>query len=225
MITLYEFQSSPYCAKIRAILDFKSLEYRTVEVDYLLRREPRRLSGQSRVPVLVEGDRVVADSTAIAAYLDVAHPEPPLLPPTEPGRARALLLEDWVDETLADNVAAFKLMTPGNAERLVAFSIERQGRPLRLRLLRPFGPLVLRSYARRKRARGRTVERVGRDLRVQLDILDGLLGAAPFLAAESPTTPDFALFGFLVTMEGLDGFDEVGRRPGLDGWYRRMKGL
>ena len=33
--TLYQFATSPFCAKVRKILDFKGLDYRVVEVDYL----------------------------------------------------------------------------------------------------------------------------------------------------------------------------------------------
>src|SRR5689334_5813481 len=38
-ITLYQFATSPFCAKVRKILDFKGLDYRVVEVDYLERKE------------------------------------------------------------------------------------------------------------------------------------------------------------------------------------------
>jgi glutathione S-transferase len=53
------------------------------------------------VPVLVDGSEVIADSSAIALYLEAHHPSPALLP-VDPGeRARVLLLEDWADTALA----------------------------------------------------------------------------------------------------------------------------
>jgi glutathione S-transferase len=53
------------------------------------------------VPVLIDGGEVIADSTAIALYLEERHPEPALLPREPRSRARVLLLEDWADTALA----------------------------------------------------------------------------------------------------------------------------
>jgi glutathione S-transferase len=60
------------------------------------------VSGQRFVPVLVDGDRVVADSTAILLYLEESYPDPPLLPDDPEERAECLLLEDWADRTFME---------------------------------------------------------------------------------------------------------------------------
>jgi glutathione S-transferase len=60
-----------------------------------------RLSGQRQVPVLVDGPEVIADSSAIAQYLEANNPSPALLPADPGERARVLLLEDWADTALA----------------------------------------------------------------------------------------------------------------------------
>jgi glutathione S-transferase len=36
---LFQFATSPFCAKVRKILDYKGIEYELVEVDYLERKE------------------------------------------------------------------------------------------------------------------------------------------------------------------------------------------
>ena len=57
-----------------------------------------RASGQGLVPVLVDGGRAIADSTAILLHLEERYPDPPLVP-TRPGaRAECLVLEDWADQ-------------------------------------------------------------------------------------------------------------------------------
>ncbi len=38
------------------------------------------MSGQPLVPVIVDGERVIADSTAIIEYLEQTYPDPPLYP-------------------------------------------------------------------------------------------------------------------------------------------------
>jgi glutathione S-transferase len=81
-ITLYQFATSPFCAKIRKILDFKGLDYRVVEVDYLERKELIVASNQLLVPALTLpiGETIV-DSDQIAARLDQLYPEPTIYPP------------------------------------------------------------------------------------------------------------------------------------------------
>jgi glutathione S-transferase len=51
-------------------------------------------------PILQLGGRTFADSTALIAALEQAHPEPPLYPEDPAQRARALALEDFFDEEL-----------------------------------------------------------------------------------------------------------------------------
>jgi glutathione S-transferase len=54
-----------------------------------------QVSGQSLVPVLVDGDEVVSDSPVILALLEERHPEPPLYPADEARRAEVELFVDW----------------------------------------------------------------------------------------------------------------------------------
>jgi len=102
---LHQFRHSAFCEKVRLILAVKGLHADLIEVVPGLGQVALfRLSGQRQVPVLVDGDEVVADSTEIALYLEQRHPLPPLLPTDGAARARVLLLEDWADTALAAGV-------------------------------------------------------------------------------------------------------------------------
>ena len=88
-------------------LSAKGLSFREVEVTPGIGQlAVFRLSGQRQVPVLVDGDTVVADSSAICRYLDELQPEPPLLPKDLRARAQVQVIEDWADTTLAGSVRA-----------------------------------------------------------------------------------------------------------------------
>jgi len=101
-VELHQFRHSAFCEKVRLILALKGLAHTVVEVSPGLGQlELFRLSGQRQVPVLIDGGEVIADSTAIALYLEERHPEPALLPREPRSRARVLLLEDWADTALA----------------------------------------------------------------------------------------------------------------------------
>lgn len=95
---------SPYVRKVLACLHLKGLAY---EIDPITpfygNDEFERLSPLRRIPVLVEGDLVLTDSSVICAWLDEAFAAaPPLLPATPAARARARWLEEYADTRLGD---------------------------------------------------------------------------------------------------------------------------
>lgn len=103
MIKLYDFLPCPYGQKVRIALAEKALTFELVPVD-LTQHENRkpeflRLNPLGRVPVLVDEDATVYDSTIINEYLEDEYPEPPILPPlgSSAMRARARLFEDFAD--------------------------------------------------------------------------------------------------------------------------------
>ncbi|MCK8828213.1 glutathione S-transferase N-terminal domain-containing protein [Natroniella acetigena] len=73
MIKLYQFESCPYCVKVRRKLDQLGLDYEKVEVsrDRSQRAKIKELSGQIKVPVIEDSDgTVVNDSAKIVEYLE-----------------------------------------------------------------------------------------------------------------------------------------------------------
>lgn len=99
-LTLYQFQRSQFCEKVRIVLEMKTLEYEAVNVSWRDRTELIELSGQKKAPVLKDGGRVIVDSTDIVAYLDEKYPGSGPYPQQESDKAHALLVEDWADEAL-----------------------------------------------------------------------------------------------------------------------------
>src|SRR3546814_16742694 len=55
---------------------------------------------KGEVPVLVDGDLTLFDSTVIFEYLEDAYPQPPLMPRQPAARAQCRLLELTADEIL-----------------------------------------------------------------------------------------------------------------------------
>jgi glutathione S-transferase len=60
------------------------------------------MSPLRRIPVLIDGEVVLSDSSVICAYLDEAYPGHPLLPAAAADRARARWLEEYADTRLGD---------------------------------------------------------------------------------------------------------------------------
>jgi glutathione S-transferase len=108
---LYSGPLSLFTAKVRIALAEKGLAYERVEVPWSLARryEPHHpdvlaLNPKGQVPVLVDGDLVVYDSTLIFEYLEDRHPAPPLYPSDVAERARCRRLEAAADEIVFPHV-------------------------------------------------------------------------------------------------------------------------
>jgi stringent starvation protein A len=103
MLKLYDYPDCPFCQKVRVILAEKDLEFEKIFVD-LRKQEQKlpdflRLNPYGKVPVLVDEDEVIYDSTIINEYLEDEYPLPKLMPEDSQGRARVRLLEDYCDNS------------------------------------------------------------------------------------------------------------------------------
>jgi glutathione S-transferase len=112
-VKLYSGPLSLFTAKVRVALAEKGIAYERVEVGWSLERryEPHHpdvvaLNPKRQVPVLVDGDLVVYDSTQILEYLEERCPAPPLYPSGLAERARCRRLEAAADEILFPQVWA-----------------------------------------------------------------------------------------------------------------------
>ena len=86
---LYDLTDSPFCMKARICLHLKGVPYRTVTLTVGRRRELRRLNPLGKVPVLVHGADVIADSSTIARWVEDHYPDPALIPADPEARDRS----------------------------------------------------------------------------------------------------------------------------------------
>ena len=94
-LRVYRIPFSTNVERVALAAGHKGLEVEWIDVDPLDRAVLEHVSGQSLVPVLVDGDAVVTDSPVIIALLEQRHPEPPLYPADEARRAEVELFVDW----------------------------------------------------------------------------------------------------------------------------------
>ena len=193
---LHQFRQSPFCDKVRLVLAAKGLSYDVIEVTPGLGQIALfRLSGQRQVPVLVDGETVISDSTAIALHLEREHPQPALLPSDPALRAQVLLLEDWADTALACGVrgalvqaaasdpelraALLPEATPGPLKQLVAAVPAGLGS-----LAETLGESLLGSAERQQ-------------LQRNLEQVQLLLGSKPYLVGGALSLADLAVIAQL----------------------------
>jgi glutathione S-transferase len=94
---------SPYVRKVLACMNLKGLDYAVDPITPFFGNDKyQRLSPLRRIPVLIDGEFSVSDSSVICAYLDEAYPDRPLLPSDPRDRARARWFEEYADSRLGD---------------------------------------------------------------------------------------------------------------------------
>ena len=223
---LYQIPFSHNCVKVRCALERKGIAYDLVDVDPMRRAPVVAATGQPRVPALVDGDRAMADSTAILLHLEERWPEPGLLPEDPDERAECLLLEDWADRAfmaLSRRLAYWRvLQLPGVLERMFLPRV----RGLRRRMLaRAARRAVVRRFrlsaARnacdeaeaREAARLAELRRGGREFLVgaSLTIADVALAAmsVPLHASSNAVREDEHVRSLLAWGEGVLGEETV----------------
>ncbi len=106
MRVLYHQWLSPACRKVRIVLAEKKLDFELrLESVWEPRLEFLALNPAGDVPVLIEPDgRALADSTAIAEYLDESFSEPALLVGSPAERAEVRRLVGWFDHKFDSEV-------------------------------------------------------------------------------------------------------------------------
>jgi len=94
-LRVYRIPFSTNVERVALAAGHKGLEIEWIDVDASDRSPVEEVSGQPLVPVLIDGDETVPDSTAIIEHLEHRFPEPPLFPADEARRAEVAVFVEW----------------------------------------------------------------------------------------------------------------------------------
>jgi glutathione S-transferase len=157
-LILHHYPSSPFSEKIRAVLGYKKLAWKSVVIPAILPK-PDVLSltgGYRKTPVLQVGADIYCDSALICDVLEHVQAEPTLFPPHLKGVSR--IFAQWADSSLFWAAMAYNLQPKGAAqvfakappEAAKAFSEDRKAMSSNMVRLRPGDATsAYRSYLRR----------------------------------------------------------------------------
>jgi glutathione S-transferase len=202
-----ERRFSPYCWRTKMALMHKGLPFDTIPWRFS-EKNVIAFSGQGRVPVLCDGDRVVSDSWTIASYLEDAYPDRPSLFRGDGGRVVTRFVNAWADSVLA-----------GGILRLVISDIFAHLDPRD------------RAYFRQTREQrlGATLEAISADrdakvtaFRKTLEPIRAVLAAQPYLGGEIPTYPDYVVFGCFQWARCISAFSLLLKDDPVWAWRDRL---
>ena len=181
-IILHHYTTSPFSEKVRLVLGYKQLAWKSVIVPAIMPKpDVQALTGGYRkTPFLQIGSDVYCDSALICDVLEHIQPTPTLYPESHKGLAR--VLAQWADTTLFWAAMAYNLQPKGAAamfdgappEALKAFGADRAAMSAGMTRLRPGdATAAYKSYLRR---------------------IANMLDGQDFLMGNSPCVADFATY-------------------------------
>ena len=202
-----ERRFSPYCWRTKMALTHKGLDFETIP--WRFTDKPKiAFSGSERVPVIVDGDRIVADSWKIAEYLEDNYVERPSLFGGIHARAAARFVNSWADLVLHSAMAPL----------------------LMLDILEHLAPAD-RAYFRESREKrfGMTLEAFAGDtqkniaaLRNAFEPMRVTLAAQPFIGGNTPLYPDYIVFGSLQWARSIGKTRLLETTDPIEAWRGRL---
>ena len=181
-LIFHHYPSSPFSEKVRLILGYKNLAWKSVVIP-MVSPKPDLVAltgGYRRTPVLQIGADIYCDTALIADVLEHIEPMPTLYP--EPSKGMARTLAQWADSTLFWTSMAYNMQPRGVGqlfehappEAAAAFVEDRKAMSEGVRRQRPQdAAAAYRSYLRR---------------------LSDMLDDRPFLLGDIACITDFAMY-------------------------------
>lgn len=225
MLTLYQFESCPFCWKVKAVLHYFDIPYRVVEVDPMKQKELEPL-GAKTVPTLVDGDTVMSESSDIINHLVGQHVDAARAAEAGLGIDEVEDWRKWVDQTLVHFLPPIIHGSFGTSWKTFGsvLSTSNYG-PFKRQFVRFAGAMVM-SRVSQKKARERGIDDAETGLRDAVDhwISKGLAGRS-FHGNGAPDLADLAVFGVFRSTEGLAAVNLArSHNPAFADWYDRVQG-
>ena len=216
--TMYCFETCPFCFKVKAILGSRGIEYSKVEVDPTFKTQ-LKWSDWGKVPVFIDVDGTqVNDSNAIVHYIDEKGPN------SFPREGEDLEQDRWMDfsnQVLGKSIVAVIYTSYRSSLQALDYVTKVDNFSLGARLVNKWLGAVIMRMVGKSRANMFDLE-PRENLQFQLDEMStGING--DFFGEGEPNGADYANFGILRSMQGLNGFDIVESHPVVSGWYSRMQ--
>ena len=198
---------SPYCWRTKLALAHKQLAVETIPWHFT-DKAAIAFANSERVPVIVDDGKPVADSWAIANYLEDAYRSKPSLFGGAVGCSLARFYNAWADTVLHPAMARFLALDILNhiaKEDQAYFRKSREDR---------FG-MTLEEFCKDREARLPAFSQL-------LEPLRQTLASQPFLAGQQPLYPDYILFGSFMWARSIGTLRLLDRADPIDVWRERL---
>ncbi|MFL2955912.1 MAG: hypothetical protein CND29_01315 [Marine Group II euryarchaeote MED-G36] len=216
--TIYCFETCPFCFKVKALLGSRGIKYSKVEVDPTFKTQ-LKWSDWEKVPIFVDIDGTqVNDSNYILHYIDSNDSDSFPKLGEDPEQDRWM---DFSNQILGKSIVAVIYTSYRTSVQALDYVTRVDKFSFGSRLINKWlGGFIMRMVGK---SRAKMFDRQPREnLQYQLDVMSEAI-RGEFFGKDEPNGADYANFGILRSMQGLNGFDIVENHNVVSGWYRRMQ--
>jgi microsomal prostaglandin-E synthase 2 len=215
---LYQYDSCPFCNKVRAYLDFHRVPYVLVEVDPLT-QSAIKWSSHKKVPLAVLNGEALGESNVIIDRVEALLGVSGAARTPEETRWRT-----WVDERLVRLLTVSIYRTWSESAQASDYITQRNFSLWTAIPAKWVGTALMFAIARRMRSKYAIPEDVRAALYAELDEWAAAVAGPgrPFLGGEVPGTTDLCVFGALRAVRGLDTERDMFVHSAVRPWYDRM---
>ncbi len=217
MLTLYQFESCPFCWKVKALLHFAKIPYTVVEVNPMNSKELQPL-GLKKVPVLVDGAQIVTESSVVMDYVNEHYAH--LASNDSVAEWRA-----WVDADLVHFLPPIIHKNFSTSWQTFGQVLKPSGYGVMKRALVRFAGAVAMSRVSIKKARERGISDAPKGLTEAVHhwVTAGLAGQT-FHGGTTPDLADLSVFGVFRSTDGLAAVSLAkAASPVFAAWYDELK--
>jgi glutathione S-transferase len=217
-IYLHHYPNSPFAEKIRAVLGFKKLAWKSVFQPSIMPKPDliTLTGGYRRIPVLQVGNDVVCDTALICDVLEHLQPAPTLYPSAhaQTSKGAERIIAQWADSTLFWAAMAYNF-SPKGAEHFFAGQPPEAGKAF------AEDRKAMRAGAARMHPSDATAA-----YKSYLRRIASMVDDQPFVLGAQPTVADFACYHplwFTRRIEPIANIFET--TPSILAWMDRIAAL
>ena len=244
-VTLYQYESCPFCRKVRGVLDYSGVPYKIVEVHPLTKAETKPFAAEyGKVPILTvssgNDNYQLRDSSRIIENVLLTTSGPLKPSPATVGRPlgpKTWKVDDepsiedewvrWTDARLVQLIVANIYCNLGESKETFNYLLTHDKFNWFSKMAVLWSGTVVMTMVASKRRKTLGLEK-GQEREALYDairmFLDTGLAKHPFLGGDSPNKADFNIYGVMRSIEGFSTQSDLFQNVSEFGfWYSRME--
>ncbi len=222
---LYQYAACPFCNKVRSILEYKGVDFETIEVHPLNKKEIAFSPDYRAVPIYIDSKGAqVNDSTPIMRRIDEEFPEPGVFSCGPAEQAEELKWLAWSDKFVKGLPTALYDTLP-NALKSFDYITQVGKFSWFEKLTIKFSGAAVMTLVAKKIRKREGIARPDDFLRQKAGEWVQGLNSRPFMGGEHPNGADLAVFGITRAVEGLRALRVLEENKVFSEWYHRTQNL
>ena len=220
---LFQYAACPFCSKVRVLLKYKGVDYETIEVHPLNKKEIKFSQDYRAVPIYIDSrGKQINDSTPIMRWIDHEFPTRQVF---RTGPIDAQKDDEWLawSERLVKGLPTVIYDSFPNALRSFDY-ITKIGKFswFEKRMIKYSGAMAMTLVAKKIRKREQ-IEQPDLFLKQKAKQWADGLGGRPFMGGSTPSASDIAVFGIAQSVADLRAGKLFKENGEFDAWMKRMQ--